>query len=64
MLVQDGDIFPFLDVWKGGLILDVGRYIVAAGFLAVIPKVFWNFWNAGLFILKRADNLGLSNRSW
>jgi Delta7-sterol 5-desaturase len=42
MLVQDGDIFPFLDVWKGSLILDVGRYVVAAGFLAVILRVFWN----------------------
>jgi hypothetical protein len=33
MFVQDGDFFPFLDVWKGGLILDVGRYVVVAGSL-------------------------------
>jgi Delta7-sterol 5-desaturase len=42
MLAQNGDIFPFLDVWQDNLIFDVGRYLVAAGFLAGILKLFWN----------------------
>lgn len=32
----------FLQIWSHMLILDVGRYLVAAGGLALILKLFWN----------------------
>ncbi|WP_298256153.1 sterol desaturase family protein [Bradyrhizobium sp.] len=33
----------FWQIWSPNLFLDVGRYVVAAGGLALILKLFWNF---------------------
>jgi sterol desaturase/sphingolipid hydroxylase (fatty acid hydroxylase superfamily) len=33
----------FWQIWPVSLELDVGRYVIAAGVMAVILKVFWNF---------------------
>jgi len=33
----------FWQIWSFNLVLDVGRYVVAAGAMALIVKLFWNF---------------------
>jgi Delta7-sterol 5-desaturase len=33
----------FWQIWSFALVLDVGRYVVAAGAMALVIKLFWNF---------------------
>src|SRR5579864_5223512 len=33
----------FWQIWSFALVLDVGRYVIAAGAMALIIKLFWNF---------------------
>jgi len=43
----------FWQIWSFNLVLDVGRYVIAAGAMALIVKLFWNLGLRGRKIQER-----------